>query len=169
MLWILLSLNAAFFYALRYVIIKKYLSEMNTFLLVFTARTSGFLCLLPFLYNQEISISDPWLFWQIIIVTSLLTAVASIMQIHSLKNYDLSSSVPFLSFVPLFMVISVLVIFKELPGENSVIGIVILCIGGYVINLKKVFSTYSFSVNVEKQGRSSVLWGSSNLWINFYS
>ena len=142
MLWIILSLNAALFYALRYVVIKKYLSEVNTFLLAFTARASGFLCLLPFILVKKISISDPLLFWQVIIITSLLTAVASIMQIHSLKNYDLSSSVPFLSFVPLFMILSVFLIFNELPGDNSIAGVIILCIGGYVINLKGGYSIF---------------------------
>ncbi|MCP4132461.1 MAG: EamA family transporter [bacterium] len=137
MSWILLSLNAALFYALRFVLVKKYLSGVNTYLLAFTARLFSFLFLLPMVFFFEVRAVDSLLFWQMILVTSLFTALASIMQLTAIKKYDLSSSVPFLSFVPLFMMGSVFLIFEEMPRSDTLWGILLLTVGAYILNLTR--------------------------------
>lgn len=135
MSWIHLSLAAAFFYAFRYVIIKKRLSSCDTAVITFAARFFGALFITPALFfiKTPPGASSP-LFWKTILATSTLTGVASMMQFHSIKKHDISSSLPFLSFVPLFMVFFVYVIFGELPDPRAAAGIIFLCAGAFVIN-----------------------------------
>ena len=137
MSWVLLSVIASIFFALRYVIIKKYLSDVDTLLLAFSTRIFGVLYLLPFLFVFEVNNVSSILFWKTIIITSVLTAAASIMQLNAIKKYELSSSVPFLSFIPLFMIFTVYIIFDEFPNKNAFIGIIFLSIGGIIINQDK--------------------------------
>jgi len=151
MAWIYLSLAAAFFYAFRYIIIKKRLSSCDTAVITFASRFFGALFITPALFFFEIpgGASSP-LFWKTILATSSLTGIASMMQFHSIKKYDISSSLPFLSFVPLFMVFFVYIIFGELPDPRAAAGIVFLCAGAFVINrqtLSPVSGTASGPIN----------------------
>ncbi len=135
MAWIYLSLAAAFFYAFRYIIIKKHLSSCDTAVITFAARFFGALFITPALFFIQIpaGASSP-LFWKTILATSSLTGIASMMQFHSIKKHDISSSLPFLSFVPLFMVFFVYIIFGELPDPRAAAGIIFLCGGAFIIN-----------------------------------
>jgi drug/metabolite transporter (DMT)-like permease len=137
MSWIILSLLSALFFAIRYVIIKKFLSNVNTYLMAFSYRLFGVLYLLPLLYWFKLENLDSALFWWITILTALLTAVASIMQLKALQKYELSTSVPFLAFIPLFMLLPVYLLYQEVPDWRSLWGIVMLSIGAILINRNK--------------------------------
>lgn len=132
--WINFSLLAAVFYAARYVTIKKYLASSDTLFIAFASRAVGALCLLPVLCRPAPAGLDSWLFFRVIAATSVLTAAASVMQIHAVRKYEISSSLPFLSFVPLFMVACVYLVFGELPGQAALYGVVLLCAGGAAVN-----------------------------------
>ena len=132
--WIWLSILASFFFASRYVIIKKYLANVDTYLMAFAYRFFGLLFLLPFLFVFELKPLSSQVFWEVTILTALLTAVASIMQLTAIQKYELSSSVPFLAFIPLFMIIPVFLLFKELPNIFALTGVIFLSIGGIIIN-----------------------------------
>jgi len=157
--WILLSLNAALFFALRYVVVKKYLNGVDTYLLAFSARFFSVIFLLPLLPFNSLKGLCSINFWAVIITTSLLTAAASIMQLHSIKNYDLSSSLPFLSFIPLFMILSVFLIFKELPSFQSIWGILLLTVGAYILNIGKNYSILSPIKNLLKDFGALLFFG----------
>ncbi|HNY11883.1 MAG TPA: DMT family transporter [Candidatus Wallbacteria bacterium] len=133
--WIYLSLAAAFFYAFRYIIIKKHLSSCDTAVITFAARFFGALFITPALFFVSIpaGASSP-LFWKTILATATLTGIASMMQFHSIKKHEISSSLPFISFVPLFMVFFVYIIFGELPDPRAAGGMIFLCAGAFVIN-----------------------------------
>ena len=132
MLWIILSLTASIFYALRHVVIKKYLKDVDTLLMAFSYRFFSVLFLLPLLLVLNVEPTTK-LFWIITFSTAVLTAVASILQIKAIQKYELSISVPFLAFVPLFMVLSVYLVYKELPEYYALIGIFILVAGSFIL------------------------------------
>jgi len=151
--WILLSLNAAFFFALRYVVIKKYLPGVSSVVLAFTGRLTGLVMLLPLLLWQDAPVGNVFLFWSVVAATSILTAAASLMQLHAVKKHDLSSSIPFLSFVPLFMIAGVYVLFGETPTLRSLAGIVMLALGAYVLNMERGMAlTAPFSALAANRG-----------------
>lgn len=134
LVWINLSLLAAAFYAARYATIKKYLSGQDTLFIAFVSRAVGALCMLPALRFCAPASLDAPLFFKVIAATSVLTAAASVMQIHAVKKYEMSASVPFLSFVPLFMIVFVYAIFGEMPRRASLAGVLLLCAGGAGLN-----------------------------------
>lgn len=137
-MWVLFSLFAALCYGLRFAVVKKYLEEIPTPLIAFFARFYGVVVLLPWLLFRTPSIpGETPLFWGILTVTAILTAVSSLLQFHAVKKYQISRSVPFLSFVPLFMMAAVFILYGEKPGINSMWGIVLLAAGSYLINLDK--------------------------------
>ncbi len=137
MKWIWLSILASLFFSLRYVIIKKYLSDVNTYLMAFAYRFFGFLFLIPLLLFFKFNFISSNLFWIITITTALFTAIASIMQLTAIQKYELSSSVPFMAFIPLFMILPVYLFFNELPTIYTLPGIFLLSLGGIIIQGKK--------------------------------
>lgn len=135
--WILLSMLSAFFFSFRYVVIKKFLHQADTLFMAFAYRFFGALYLLPLLFIYEIPALTDLVFWKVVIFTSVLTALASILQLKAIQKYDLSSSVPFMSFIPLFMIFTVYFVYKELPGKIAIPGIVLLATGAVIINYQK--------------------------------
>jgi drug/metabolite transporter (DMT)-like permease len=133
MTWILLSLLAALFFAARFILIKKFLSDTDIFLTAFFQRFFGLLFLLPLLPFFPIRGCHAPLFWETIAITGVLTGVASVLQIKALSRHELSTSVPFLAFTPLFMVIAVYFIFHEVPSLKAFSGVIFLCGGAYLL------------------------------------
>ncbi|HOT76390.1 MAG TPA: DMT family transporter [Candidatus Wallbacteria bacterium] len=133
MQWISLSLIAAFFYALRYIFVKKYLSQASSLVITFSVRFFGALLIAPLAFVIQARDVNAGLLMTTVLATSVLTAVSSVIQFYSVKNYDISSSLPFLSFVPFFMAFWVYIIHGALPGKYCIIGILLLCSGAYII------------------------------------
>ncbi|HOD41182.1 MAG TPA: EamA family transporter [Candidatus Wallbacteria bacterium] len=133
MQWISLSLIAAFFYALRYIFVKKYLSQASSLVITFSVRFFGALLIAPLAFVIEARGFNANLLMATVVATSVLTAVSSVIQFYSVKNYDISASLPFLSFVPFFMAFWVYVIHGALPGKYCLAGIFLLCSGAYII------------------------------------
>ncbi len=141
-LWIAASLNAALFFALRFVYIKHLLSHVSSGVLALSGRFFSLLFLLPLMPFKSLAVPDAPLFWKTIAVTASLTVIASLLQLKAVKKYDLSSSLPFMSFIPLFMVISVYLIFGEMPASSTFPGVVLLCAGAYIIGLERNMSLF---------------------------
>lgn len=135
-MWVLASLNAALFFALRFVYIKRFLPHVSSGVLALSGRFFSLVFLLPLLFWNSLAVADSFLFWKTIAVTAGFTAIASLLQLHAVKKYDLSESLPFMSFIPFFMLISVYLVFGETPAVRSLWGIVILSCGAYVIGLE---------------------------------
>ncbi len=137
MLWIGLSVLSAFFYSLRYIVIKKYLGGASSFVIAFSMRFFGALAIAPFAFVPGGGAIDGKLFWAVILATAALTGISSLIQFHAVKNFEISASLPFLSFVPFFMTFWAYLIFGSLPGIYSALGMLLLCSGAYSLNREK--------------------------------
>ena len=137
MLWIGLSLISAFFYSLRYIVIKKYLGGASSFVIAFSMRFFGALAIAPFAFTAGGGAIDDGLFWAVIFATASLTGISSLIQFHAVKNFEISASLPFLSFVPFFMTFWAYLIFGSAPGIYSSFGMLLLCSGAYALNREK--------------------------------
>jgi drug/metabolite transporter (DMT)-like permease len=137
MMWIALSIVAAIFFSLRQVVIKRLLHDVNIYLMALAYRVFGLIFILPLLIVYPLTFPANWTFWKITFITSLLTAIASLLQIKAIQKYELSLSVPFLSFVPLFMILPVFMLYHELPGAIALVGVLLLSVGSVVLSGRK--------------------------------
>jgi uncharacterized membrane protein len=133
--WIILSLCSAVFLSLRYLYIKKWCSETPPALLIFSTRIFGALIMLPLFLFSKPDISSGFSFYGIVSVTVLVTMVATIVQIGTIQTRSISRSMPYMSFIPLFMIPWTLIFYREIPGIASLSGIVLCCIGAYILNI----------------------------------
>lgn len=81
----------------------------------------------------------PFDFWKAIIISGPLGCIATLLFLRALKNSDLSIALPLVTFTPIFtLIISPILLGKtEIPNIWGVIGILLIFIGSYVLNIKE--------------------------------
>jgi drug/metabolite transporter (DMT)-like permease len=77
-------------------------------------------------------------FYKAALLSVVLNMVSVTLEVKALSLSPLSLTVPFLAFTPLFMLVTSLVVLGEAPDAKGVIGIVLVAVGAYAINLEKV-------------------------------
>ncbi|MBD3316296.1 MAG: EamA family transporter [Chitinivibrionales bacterium] len=136
MTWVLLSLASAVFVAARYLYIKRFCRGVGSGAVVFVTRAVGSLVLLPPTLGKSIYIGSPAVFWPILLLTAVLTMAATIATMRIVQRDPLSGSIPYLSFIPIFMVPWTLLFFKEMPSTPAFAGVVLTCAGAYLLNIR---------------------------------
>ncbi len=135
--WVVIALLSALFTSLRYIHIKKKCSSHPPEIIIFATRFTGAVVLLPVtVFIGGVTVYEVPTFALVTTLTVLSTAFAVVIQVSLLQREDISRSVPFLSFIPVFMIPWSLLLLGEAPGYAALSGIVFTCIGSYVINLK---------------------------------
>ena len=64
--------------------------------------------------------------------------IALILYQRAIKMSPLSVTLPFLAFTPVFVVVTSFVLLKEIPDINSLIGIVLVFLGVYLLNVHDI-------------------------------
>ena len=64
--------------------------------------------------------------------------LALILYQRAIKISPLSLTLPFLAFTPVFVVVTSFVLLKEIPDRNSLIGIVLVFLGVYLLNIHDI-------------------------------
>lgn len=158
-LWAILSILAGFFVALSDALNKKYLSSQGAYVMLF-ARTFGSLpFLIPvFLYflltKKALAFFTP----SFLLVVSLLLSlemIATVFYMKGIKASPLSASLPFLSFTPVFVVLTGYLILGERVSHAGFAGILLIVLGSYFIHLperKSLFDPF-FRIYKEKGSR----------------
>jgi len=137
MLWILYSLLSAFSLATADTLSKKVLERADEY----TIAWSRFLFSTPFLLILLIFIKIPEIdttFWMSILLLLPLEIVATILYIKAIKVSPLSLTIPFLSFTPLFLILTAFFMLGEIPSFRGTIGIILIVLGAYTLNLHEV-------------------------------
>ncbi len=137
MLWFFLALAAAFFDALYFVLIKRFLQKMDFYTL------GAGVSLFSFLLTITISMLKglPQLggdFLPFLILTGAMETVAMILYFRALESGDISLSMPMLSFTPLFLIFTSYAILGELPGRFGGAGIFLIVIGSYFLGVNEI-------------------------------
>ncbi|MBU2591429.1 MAG: DMT family transporter [Nitrospinae bacterium] len=135
MLWVYLSLIAAFCVATQDTVLKKSLSHLSHYEMI------GYPILysLPFFLVTLISVPVPPLdatFYWSFIISIPLNALAIMLYVRAIKISPLSLTVPFLSFTSLFVVLSGWLMLGEVPNLWGLGGIGLIVIGSYVLNIR---------------------------------
>ncbi len=132
MFWLFLAILGAFFDASYYAFIKKYLQNLDRFMLASGAFLSAslFLFVISLLYG--IPFIGP-LFYSSVLITGILNVFAATFYFAALEQTDLSLSIPMISFTPVFLILTSFLILGELPSPVGAAGIGLIVLGSYVL------------------------------------
>lgn len=136
-MWFILSISGAILGAVFYILNKHFLKKINEYVLgagVFL--TSFFVLFIVSLIKGIPSLNFTFLYAAVI--TALLNAAANILMFKALKTSDASLVLPILSFTPVFLILTSLIILKELPTRTGVFGIILIVAGSYILNFESL-------------------------------
>ncbi|MCU0549342.1 MAG: DMT family transporter [Leptolyngbya sp. Prado105] len=136
MIWLLFAILTAFFESLKDVSSKQSLRSLDVYIVAWTANIFAVMFLLPFLLIAGIpKIESP--FWIALFIGGTLNVISFTLYIRALQIADLSLTVPLVTLTPLFLLITSPLIVHENPTVADAIGIFLIVIGSYVLNLQE--------------------------------
>lgn len=104
------------------VLTVKYRCEgIDSRVVVFCGRVVSAVVLMPFMWYSGIGFPTDHLFWLVIVVTSLMTAVASVLFTDAVKFGTLTVVMPMQATVPVFSLLTLWAFWKELPKSASIV------------------------------------------------
>lgn len=134
-IWVLLALISAFSLATSDALTKKALNLHNEYIIAWLRLSFSLPLLILALFF--IPVPDIKKDFYLISFIALPFEIASIvLYIKALKVSPLSITLPFLSLTPLFLVIISYLILGETVSVTGAVGIVLIVIGSYVLNIR---------------------------------
>jgi drug/metabolite transporter (DMT)-like permease len=133
-LWLILALLTAFATASQDAWTKKFFShkslyEMATYPLLYCLPL--LLVAILFVEVPPLDVTFAWCY-----AASLpLNGVAIMLYMRAIRTSPLSLTLPFLAFTPVFMILTGYLVLGERPGPLGVAGILVICLGGYILNI----------------------------------
>jgi len=135
MLWLILSLLTALAVASQDAWIKKYFSHLTVYDMLafpFLFSLPLFVMTIPFIAVPPLDVTFYWCF----LISLPLNFIPFFIYMKAIRLSPLSLTLPYLAFTPAFMIFTGFVFLGEIPNIWGLAGIVITCIGGYVLNLE---------------------------------
>ncbi|MBI3583222.1 MAG: EamA family transporter [Nitrospinae bacterium] len=136
-MWFIYSLLSAFFLALTDAVSKKALITENTPFIAWARYTYA----VPFLLLTVPFIEFPKIDFTFILTCILLIPLeitAILLYVEAIKISSLSMTLPFLSFTPLFLIMTSYLILGELPDKSGFVGILLVASGAYLLNIHTI-------------------------------
>lgn len=136
MLWLLYALGVAFFQSIHDILIKSFGKKMNPILMPAAWTFFTFIITVPLIiiYGIPVIGGD---FWWAVLITGFANAFAAALYVRSLQLAPLGLTVPMLAFTPAFLLIAAPLIIGEFPSMIGLVGILLIVIGSYILNLDK--------------------------------
>ncbi len=136
MAWFLFALLGAALSASYYGLTKKFLAEVDRYILAAGSfLTTSALLLIVSLIRGVPQISAG--FHSAVLATGVLNVVAVFLYYRALETTDLSLAVPMIAFTPVFLVLTSFLMLGELPTLLGTVGIVLVVLGSYTINVSR--------------------------------
>jgi uncharacterized membrane protein len=101
----------------------------------FALRLYALPLILPLLFFIEIPTLNTD-FFIALIAGGLLNVATTILYLKAIEHSDLSITVPFITFTPLFLLITSPLIIGEFPNLWGFVGVLLIVFGSYIMNLK---------------------------------
>ena len=136
MLWFLYSLLSGFFFATSDVIAKK-VKLADEYIIAW----SRLFFTIPLIAIMLFFVTTPKLdtiFWITMLFLLPLEIIAILLYIKAIRTSPLSLTLPFLSLTPVFLILTSYILLQEFPTAYGIIGIFLVAMGAYTINLKKI-------------------------------
>ncbi len=145
MTWLIFGILTAFFEAVKDVFSKQNLKKNDEYVVAWSLAFFSAVFLAPFLFFIEIPPLNPQLnpqFWIALLIGASLNSVTAILYIKAIKLSDLSLTVPLVALTPLFMLLTSPLIVGEYPNFFDCIGIFLIVMGSYLLNIKEKSQGY---------------------------
>ncbi|MEM9944945.1 MAG: DMT family transporter [Cyanobacteria bacterium P01_D01_bin.36] len=133
-MWLLFASLTAFFEACKDATGKQSLKTLDEYSVLFSFMAIGVVVLLPILWVVGIPTLQPG-FWLALLIGGGLNILAFTLYVRALKLADLSLTVPLVTLTPLFLLVTSPLLVQEWPTWADGIGVVLLVVGSYVLNL----------------------------------
>lgn len=151
MQWFVFAIFTAFFESLKDVSSKKGLKNINEYMVAWSLNFFALPFLIPILFFVGIpSFGDK--FWFALIIGGGLNVITTILYMKAIKYSDLSITVPMVSFTPLFLLITSPLIVGEFPTMFGLLGVILIVIGSYVLNIREKVDRSIFPKILTKKG-----------------
>ncbi len=137
LLWLPLSLLSAFFHASGDAVIKSKFQRFTPYQMVFLSATSAVPILLALLFFIPIPELSPE-FYKTVLIMLPFEITAYYFYMLALKFSPISLTVPFLSFTPVFMIVTGWIILGEKINLAGMAGIFCVVVGAYLLNLQDI-------------------------------
>ena len=137
MLWFILAIATALSVATGDALTKKFFGRFSPYDMAIASSIYS----LPFLVVYIFFIPIPQLdtvFWWIASVMIPLDTFAFYLYMKAIKLSPLSLSIPFLSFTPVFMILTGFIVLGEVPNIWGIMGIGFVVAGSYLLNVTQV-------------------------------
>ena len=139
MTWFLLSLMAALGLATADALTKRFFSDLTPYRMGVVRILSTAPWMVLALFFLPTAVPDRT-FWLAIAAALPMELAAFFLYMRALKLSPLSLSLPFLAFTPVFMILTGRLILGEAITTSGVLGILLIVLGAYVLNLSKMKS-----------------------------
>jgi drug/metabolite transporter (DMT)-like permease len=134
--WSVLALIAAFFSATAAIIEKKVLFKEKALGFSTTLALLNLVIAIPFFFFIDFSIlTSSGLI--VLFIKSILGALAFLCVMLGIKNLELSNALPLLVLTPGLVAIGALIFLKEFLSQFEILGMILLLIGTYILQLKQ--------------------------------
>ncbi len=135
-MWFFFASLTALFEACKDATGKQSLKTLDEYSVLFSFMAVGALIMLPILWlSGGIPTLEPNYWWALLVGGSL-NILAFTLYVRAIKIADLSLTVPLVTLTPLFLLVTSPLIVREQPTPADAVGVILLVIGSYVLNLK---------------------------------
>ncbi|TAG92727.1 MAG: EamA family transporter [Oscillatoriales cyanobacterium] len=141
MTWLILGIFTAFFEALKDVFGKQNLKQSDEYVVAWSLSFFSVIFLIPWVIYTGIPALNSQ-FWVALLIGGSINAVTALLYIKAIKVSDLSLTVPLVALTPLFMLLTSPLIVGEYPKFFDYIGILLIVIGSYLLNIKEKSQGY---------------------------
>ena len=142
MLWLGLALVAALSESLKDLISKQGFREVPAHTAALAASATALPILLGFFVLTQ---PTPYIgdqFWIALVVGGTLNIVAIIQFMRAIQGSDLSLTIPFITFTPIFLLLTSPILVGEFPSALAVLGILFIVLGAYTLQIQEVHRGY---------------------------
>lgn len=153
-MWFFFASLTALFEACKDATGKQSLKTLDEYAVLFSFSSVGVVLMLPLLWVAGVPEIQPR-FWLALAVGGSLNILAFTLYVRALKLADLSLTVPLVTLTPLFLLVTSPIIVQEQPTAADAVGVVLLVVGSYVLNLKSGGVTESVTEKGQVKARRS--------------
>lgn len=138
MLWLIYAIMTALFWAITDVFAKKLAKTSDEYFIAWSKWIFAIPTVLIFLIltSASIGLAGGVYVWIALAVLFCLEGVALLCYMKAIKRGNLVSTMPFLSFTPVFLIITAFIFIGEVPSVFGIIGILMIVPGTYILNIK---------------------------------
>jgi len=136
MLWLIFALVAALCESLKDLFSKQGLHYTHPHIAALVASTLALPILLSFfLLTSDLPLIGPR-YWEALLLGGILNALAFIQFMRALQASDLSLTIPFITFTPIFLLFTSPWMVGEFPGFLGFLGILLIVGGSYTLSIQ---------------------------------